>query len=232
MSLITRKRQPMLASLSIAFHNITGSKDIVKTLKKFGIGISYNDVINQISAWALHKNKTSLLTSTDNHVINCPKEIASWMPSTVIMDNVDFRESGLTGGETSHYTNVIMSQPPWIGNKQVNINGNNKLEIPSPSDKKSLVISKMDKTYKNATCCDSKAKCLPISSNEEPEYRATAHALLRYMKLKSTIPSFTGYHCSLFGPAEKWKTFNVKCFPQLPSKKVATEVMDWCQNVA
>lgn len=212
---------------------ITGSKEIIRTLKKFGIGISYNDVIDQISAWAVHENKTSLLTNLQNNqIFNCPKEIVSGLPATVIMDNDDFRESGLTGGETSHYTNVIMAQPAYLGNKYLTMNSSNKLEIPSSSDKKSLVISNVPKTYKNSARCDPTSKCLPTSTTEEPMYRATAHALLRNISPKFTVPSFTGYHCNLFGYIEKWETFNVKCFSQPPSKEVVIEVMDWCQNVA
>lgn len=230
MALITKKRQPMMAALSVAVHNISGSKDIVKTLKKLGIGISYNDVIDQISAWAFHESQKSILTDNNNQIFNCPKEIAFSLPSTVIMDNDDFRESGLTGGETSHYTNVIMAQPAWLGNKGSNVI--NQLQIPSPEDKKSFVISKIPKVYKTGARCDPKPQCLPTSTSEEPMYRATAHALLRYIEPKFTVPSFTGYHCKLFGYIEKWETFNVKCYSQPPTKEVITDVMDWCQNVA
>lgn len=83
------------------------------------IGIPYNDVLDELSAWALKEHNKSHkyandqlgMTPTNQPQHHCPTEIAEGKPCTVVMDNDDFREDSLTGSETSHYTNVIMAQP-------------------------------------------------------------------------------------------------------------------------
>ena len=41
---------------------------------------------------------------------DCPNEIAESEPGVVIVDNDDFRNDTLTGGNTSHRTNVMYVQ--------------------------------------------------------------------------------------------------------------------------
>ena len=49
------------------------------------------------------------MIATDQPQHQCPTDITEGKPCTVVMDNDDFREDGLAGSETSHYTNVIMA---------------------------------------------------------------------------------------------------------------------------
>jgi hypothetical protein len=107
MHLITEKRKTSQVSLSMYVHNLTSSKELISVLKKLNIGISYDDVLDELSALALQEQQYE----TNSNVVSCPHHIASGQPGTVVMDNDDFREDGLTGSETSHYTNVIMAQP-------------------------------------------------------------------------------------------------------------------------
>ena len=86
-------------------HGLTRSKEIVDLLKRFGLGISYNDVLNLHEAWAKHEIEKSQV---------CPDEIADGYPATVIVDNDDFKDDDLTGGTTSHRTNMMFVQPEHV----------------------------------------------------------------------------------------------------------------------
>ena len=63
----------------------------------------------------------------------CPAEIAEGKAGTVIIDNDDFKDDDLTGGTTTHRTNMMFVQPrKWIneGDFQVpSLKGNAREEL-------------------------------------------------------------------------------------------------------
>ena len=82
----------MKAKLSCTIHGLTRSRELIDILKKLDLGISYQDVKNLLSSWTIY----------DLRSIPFPKEIANYYPGTAVMDNDDFKDDTLTGGDTSH----------------------------------------------------------------------------------------------------------------------------------
>jgi hypothetical protein len=231
--LITKKRQPLQIMLSMACHNLTGNKSLICALKKMKIGISYDDVLDLLAAWAHHESSLS------NSL--CPIDILLNSVGIVMMDNDDFKEDGLTGAETSHFTNVMMAQSLHVNTISGNITFGNAhqstsesaLVIPSSVMRKNLAdnaSSQVRKCY--GTRVEPKPSFVDTSLSNAVVYRLTAHALFQCLCKDVPIPAYTGYHCQLFDQNKQWKTFNIKSHSQPPSKEVVKEVMTWCQEVA
>jgi hypothetical protein len=70
----------------------------------------YSDVLNLHEAWAKYEIEKSKV---------CPEEIEEGYPATIIVDNDDFKDNDLTGGTTSHRTNMIFVQPEHIGIREL-----------------------------------------------------------------------------------------------------------------
>ena len=98
--LITGKRTLSKMKLCLTLHRFTRSREIRDILYKFGISISYNDVLNLHSTWAMYKSNKD----------KCPTEIAYDTPGVAVMDNDDFKDDTLTGADKSHRTNVMFVQ--------------------------------------------------------------------------------------------------------------------------
>ena len=89
-------------NLSMNLHGLTRSKELVDTFHKCGVGINYSSVLLLRDAWAVHDIQ---LCS------EFPNEIAENTPGVIVVDNDDFQNDTLTGGDTSHRTNVMYVQP-------------------------------------------------------------------------------------------------------------------------
>jgi len=84
-------------------HGVTRNKDLVETLHKSGVCISYEDTLLLYDYWALLDVEASR---------TCPQEIADSKPAIVIVDNDDFKIDTMTGSATgAHRTNVMYVQP-------------------------------------------------------------------------------------------------------------------------
>ena len=88
-------------NLGMHLHGLSRSKELVDMFHKVGVCIGYALVLLLRDAWAVH----DLQLCSD-----CPSEIAEDKPGVVIVDNDDFRNDTLTGGNTSHRTNVMYVQ--------------------------------------------------------------------------------------------------------------------------
>ena len=97
-SCIISKRTPFQCQLSVTVQGLTRSREIIDVLKKFGLGISYDDVLNIYKAWTKFEAKSSDL---------CPQQLAKEFPGIAIMDNDDFQDDILAGSNTSNRTNVM-----------------------------------------------------------------------------------------------------------------------------
>eukprot|EP00112_Aurelia_sp_Birch-Aquarium-sp1_P007232 Seg1787.9 transcript_id=Seg1787.9/GoldUCD/mRNA.D3Y31 product="hypothetical protein" protein_id=Seg1787.9/GoldUCD/D3Y31 len=106
-SFISGNRSSFQTNLSMKIHGLTRSREIIDLMRKFSLGISYQDVLDLYAAWA----KCELETDE-----GCPEEIASNVPGTAILDNDDFQDDTMTGTDTSHRTNVMFVQPENIAN--------------------------------------------------------------------------------------------------------------------
>ena len=72
---------------------LSRSRKLVDLCKKFGFGISYQDIKNLLASWAKAEAENG----------SCPSEIANKCPVVVVMDNDDFKMDTLTGAsETDH----------------------------------------------------------------------------------------------------------------------------------
>lgn len=99
---VTGRPTTTTINLSMNLHGLTRSKELVDTFHKFGVGIGYASVLLLRDAWALHDIE---------QCGECPNEIAENIPGVILVDNDDFRNDTLTGGDTSHRTNVMYVQP-------------------------------------------------------------------------------------------------------------------------
>ena len=92
-SFITGKHNPLKISLSMTIHRLPRSHEIIDLLKRFSLGISYQDVLNLYATWTKHE-----LEKNDG----CPADLLENVPGIAIMDNDDFQDDTLTGAETSY----------------------------------------------------------------------------------------------------------------------------------
>ena len=82
-------------------YGLSRSRERVDLCKKFGFGISYQDI----------KNLLGSLAKAEAENGSFPAEIANKYPAEVVMDNDDFKTDTLTGAsETNHRTNVMLVQ--------------------------------------------------------------------------------------------------------------------------
>ncbi|KAK1894270.1 putative fatty-acid--CoA ligase fadD25 [Dissostichus eleginoides] len=97
------ERTTTAINMGVNVHGMTRSKDLVETLHKSGVSISYADTLLLYDHWALMDLEASA---------TCPQEIADSKPAIVIVDNDDFKIDTLTGNSTgAHRTNVMFVQP-------------------------------------------------------------------------------------------------------------------------
>ena len=99
---VTGKPTITTTNLRMNSHGLTRSKELVDTFHKCGVCIGYSLVLLLRDAWAVHDLQLCA---------ECPNEIAVNTPGVIIVDNEDFRNDTLTGGDTSHRTNVMYVQP-------------------------------------------------------------------------------------------------------------------------
>ena len=93
--------------LGMHLHGLSRSKELVDVFHRVGACISYASVLLLKDAWAVHDLQ---LCS------NCPNQIAEDKPGIIIVDNDYFQNDTLTGGNTSHRTNVMHVQQVSLEN--------------------------------------------------------------------------------------------------------------------
>ena len=116
-SFITKRRTKTLINNTVTFHGITKSKELVQIYHKQGFGVSYDDILYLRDWWALCDLEIASI---------CPPELGNDNPGIQIVDNDDFRNDILTGGGTSHLTNVMYIQHTYIVTSNENIEVDSK----------------------------------------------------------------------------------------------------------
>ena len=86
------KKNAKLCQLHWVIHGMTKSEKLIDILHKCGICVSYNNLLLLYAIWALRNAEISK---------NCPRCIAYGKPSTVTVDNDDFKIDTLTGNASS-----------------------------------------------------------------------------------------------------------------------------------
>ena len=84
---ITSKRREFQVLWTSIIYGVTRSRELVDLSRKFGFGISYQDVKNLLASRARDEAENNC----------CPSEIADVYPAVVVMDNDDFKMDTLTG---------------------------------------------------------------------------------------------------------------------------------------
>ncbi|KAI4827014.1 hypothetical protein KUCAC02_030442, partial [Chaenocephalus aceratus] len=84
---ITGQRTTTAINMGVNVQGMTRSTDLVETLHKSGVSISYADTLLLYDHWALMDRDASA---------TCPQEIADSKPAIVIVDNDDFKIDTLT----------------------------------------------------------------------------------------------------------------------------------------
>ena len=100
-SLVTNKRTGFQVLMTSIIYGLSRSRELVDLCKKFGFGISYQDIKNLLASLAKAEAKNR----------SCSSKIANKYPVVVVMDNDNFKMDILTdASETNHRTNVMFVQ--------------------------------------------------------------------------------------------------------------------------
>ena len=224
-SLVTGKRTAFQVLWSNLIYGLSRSKELVELSKKFGFGVSYQDVRNLLASWAKQDIESEI----------CPQEITNEYPAVVIMDNDDFKTDTLTGAsETNHRTNVMFVQNENLLDKSLQSSKVPKLIMPKGL---SSTVENLNKVhpYKTTKSGDpSVRKEFPIRPSNTNEIRAEQfiHSMVRINEDGENITpddqgigSFGGFQALLEGEVSKSKPYYWLTFPKPPHKSVVNEVM-------
>lgn len=228
---ITGRRTTSVINLGVNVHGMTRSKDLVNTLHKSGVCISYEDTLLLYDHWALMDVKASE---------TCPQEIADAKPAIVIVDNDDFKVDTLTGDATgAHRTNVMFVQPqsyektPAVEDTPAKLV---KKEISAQLKQKCTELTQV-KQYKWPS--GSKREP-PVRSNVDPPINGTSpqrarsviHALSRRnadekrpIPQEQQVPAYSGAQSCRYSPTEKSKPYYHTTYNEPPSKSVLHDIM-------
>ena len=122
---VTGQHTTTAINLGINLHGMTRSKDLVETLHKSGVCISYADAFLLHDYWAL---KDLDVSGTS------PLEIADNKPVIAIVDNDDLKIDTLTGNAAGAHRTNVMFVPPVNYEKK-------SLEDPVPGDTKKKEVT-------------------------------------------------------------------------------------------
>ena len=228
-SYITGRRSTFKTKLSCTLHGLTKSREIVDLMKKFGIGISYQDVKDLYATWTNHEIKHGC----------CPKELASNYLATAIMDNDDFKDDTLTGADTSHRTNVMFVQKEEL--KETN-NHSNRPVLTKHHQLKSIA-EELNKIIPYKTI----VKGVPLvrqefditpSNTMSIRLEEMIHTVTRIDQDYCSIPanqqkvgSFSGFQSIIQNPVSKSKPYYFFTLSKPPHKSVVHEVMNRLKDV-
>ena len=98
-------KPPKHILLPYAVKSLTRNVELIRTLNKFGRGVSYSQLEENDTALCLQKLATGL-----NHRVVLPSPIKPYVFTTLAWDNIDRLEEILTGKGTSHRVNGIAVQ--------------------------------------------------------------------------------------------------------------------------
>ncbi len=228
---ITGQRTTTSINLGVNVHGMTRSKDLVETLHRSGVCISYADTLLLYDHWALMDAEASA---------TCPHEIADGKPAIVIVDNDDFKIDTLTGKATgAHRTNVMFVQPESYEKK-------------SDEEPAARLIKKKDISAQLRNKCAElthvyQYRCPPGTKSEPParpiidppvngtapqRARSVIHALSRTNNdgtrpppHEQRVPAYSGAQSCRHPPPNKSKAYYHTTYPEPPSKSVLHDIM-------
>ena len=228
---ITGQRTTTVINLGVNVHGMTRSKDLVETLHKSGVCISYADTLLLYDHWALLDVETSA---------TCPQGIADGKPAIVIVDNDDFKIDTMTGNATkAHRTNVMFVQPMSYEKKT------DEEPVARLIKKKEISAQLKEKCAELTQVYQ--YRCPPGSKSEPPtrlmvdppvngtalqRARSVVHALSRADNCgkrqpphEQRVPAYSGAQSCRHPPPNKSKPYYHTTYPEAPSKSVMHDIM-------
>ena len=97
-----RMKIPKHVTLPIAVKSLTGSKEVITFLNRYGHGILYGQVLEIVTTLAERHMEAQV------HGVILPKVVCANVFSTFCCVNIDLLEKTLSGRRTTHCTNGIM----------------------------------------------------------------------------------------------------------------------------
>ena len=228
-SLVTKNKTQLKTAFSITLHGLTRNKELVNCASDLGIGISYNSLLRLHESWALDE--------LENNDV-CPAEIAEKKPGTVIIDNDDFKDDDLTGGTTSHRTNMMFVQPiKWIeeqcDQRPLKTNARQKL--------KEIIPEEIKIQFYKSTIRGEPPPFEPIDTSPGTvdiiKKMLVTHTLARLtnedlLPDEQEIGAFTGFMSSLSPSQDKSKPYYFATLPKPPTKPVVYTLMEKAEAAA
>ena len=214
-------------NLSMNLHGLTRSKELVDTFHKCGVGINYLSVLLLRDAWAVHDIQ---LCS------ECPNEIAENTPGVIVVDNDDFQNDTLTGGDTSHRTNVMYVQPVSLEHPDIQ-SGERIKNAKTLSSRLKNIATDMNThdryvTYKRGEPTVSVRVEPKVESTVPQRKRCVIHTLVRANAagerpppVDQIVPGFAGFQALISTSAEKSKPYYFMTYQDPPKKAVLTDVL-------
>lgn len=104
-----RQKTPKHVALPMTMKNLTGSKEVISLLNRFGHGISYEQLLSVETAMAEKQ-----IAAEEGGVV-LPSNVQPKVFSIFAWDNIDILEETLSGRGTTHCTNgiVVQRQVAW-----------------------------------------------------------------------------------------------------------------------
>ncbi|CAB3976667.1 Hypothetical predicted protein [Paramuricea clavata] len=199
-------------NLSMNLHGLTRSQELVDTFHKCGVGINYSSVLLLRDAWAVHGIQ---LCS------ECPNEIAEKTPGVIVVDNDDFQNETLTGGDTSHRTN----------------SGERVKNAKTLSSRLKNIATGMNThdryvTYKRGEPTVSVRVEPKVGSTVPQRKRCVIHTLVRANAagerpptVDQMVPGFAGFQALISTSVEKSKPYYFMIYPDPRKKAVLNDVL-------
>lgn len=227
---VTGQRTSTAVNLGLTVYGMTRSKDLVDTLHKSGVCISYSDALLLYDHWALKDVEVSG---------TCPPEIADSKPAVVIVDNDDFKLDTMTGSAAgAHRTNVMFVQPESYERKPN--------EVPFARLAKKQISEQLTRKCGEITHVQ-QYRCPPGSTSEPPIRarvnppvngtapqcaRSVIHALSRTnndgtrpLPHEQRVPAYSGAQSCRCPPPNKNKAYLHTTYNEPPSKSVIHDIM-------
>lgn len=226
---ITGQRTTTAINMGVNVHGMTRSKDLVDTLHKSGVCISYSDTLFLYDHWALMDVEASA---------TCPQEIADDKPAIVIVDNDDFKIDTMTGNASvAHRTNVMFVQPEiYTKPGKVSADHRTTKETADQLKQKCAELTRVQQ-YKCPTGSTSEPPARPkvqppVNGSAQQQARSVIHALSRANNdgtrpaaHEQQVPAYSGAQsCRLPSPI-KSKPYYHTTYPEPPGKSVMFDIM-------
>ena len=176
--------------------------EIIRTLNKFGHGVSYPQLEENDTALCLQKLATGL-----NHGVALPASIKPYVFTNLAWNNIDRLEETLTGKGTSHRVNGIAVQPKVYGPHLP------RAELPHVENKKQRSVSTEHQELE-VYVAGARVGPQPLPTRETDVQEAEKAAQVACRKNLVWIISSQSYQDNQAIPS--WTGFNIRTRDQVP----------------